>query len=135
VTQHQRIPSPSLYAPTIGFSAAVRGGDTVWVAGMSAVNADGNLVGGADPYLQAQEVLRKVVAALEEAGAGVDDVVMTRMYIVDAGHWEAVGRAHGEVFAAARPAASMLVTRLLDERMLVEIEAMARLSEAPGSDR
>jgi enamine deaminase RidA (YjgF/YER057c/UK114 family) len=127
----QRVPSPSLFAPTIGFSAAVRSGDLVCVAGMSAVDVDGTVVGGDDPYLQAREALRKVVAALEAAGASVGDVVQTRMYITDPADWEAVGRAHGEVFAAGRPAAAMLVTRLLDERMLVEIEAMARVTN-PG---
>jgi enamine deaminase RidA (YjgF/YER057c/UK114 family) len=122
----QRIPSDSRYAPLIGFSRAVRAGDLVFVAGMSAIDADGNAIGGDDPYLQAKECLAKIVSALSAAGAAPTDVVQTRMYLVDAAHWESVGRAHGELFADARPAATMVVVKeLLDPRMLVEIEAVA----------
>ena len=121
----RRVPSPSLYAPSIGFSAAVRAGDWVIVAGTTALGGDGEIVGGDDPYAQAVEALRKVVAALRAGGARVEEVVQTRMYLTDAADWEAVGRAHGEVFGEARPAATMLVTQLLDPRMRVEIEATA----------
>jgi enamine deaminase RidA (YjgF/YER057c/UK114 family) len=122
----QRIPSDSRYAPLIGFSRAVRAGDLVFVSGMTAIDAGGNAVGGDDPYLQAKECLAKIVSALSTAGAGPTDVVQTRMYLVDAAHWESVGRAHGELFADARPAATMVVVKeLLDPRMLVEIEAVA----------
>ena len=120
-----RIPSPSPYAPTIGFSAAVRAGDWVHVAGTTALDGDGVLVGGTDPAAQTREVLRKIGAALEAAGAGLADVIRTRIYLTDADDWEAVGRVHGEVFATVRPAASMLVLGLLDPRMRVEIEAIA----------
>lgn len=120
-----RVPSPSPYAPGIGFSAAVRAGDLVFVAGMTAVGADGEVVGGADPYAQTVEALRKVGAALEAAGARLDQVVQTRIHLADAADWPEVGRAHGEAFAAARPAAAMLVTGLLDPAMRVEIEAVA----------
>ena len=122
----ERVPSPSPYAPVIGFSAAVRAGDLVFVAGITAVTADGSIV-GEDAYTQAREVLRKVGEALEAAGARLDQVVQTRMYLTDASDWEAVGRAHGEVFAEVRPAAAMLVTGLLDPRMRVEIEAVAHV--------
>ena len=122
----ERVPSPSPYAPVIGFSAAVRAGDLVFVAGITAVTADGAIV-GEDAYTQAREVLRKVGEALEAAGARLDQVVQTRMYLTDASDWEAVGRAHGEVFAEVRPAAAMLVTGLLDPRMRVEIEAVAHV--------
>ena len=121
-----RVPSPSPYAPVIGFSAAVRAGDLVFVAGMTAVAQDGEVV-GEDAYAQAREALRKVGEALEAAGARLDQVVQTRMYLADAADWEAVGRAHGEVFGDARPAAAMLVTGLLDPRMRVEVEAVAHL--------
>ncbi|HJQ42255.1 MAG TPA: RidA family protein [Jatrophihabitantaceae bacterium] len=122
----ERIPSDSRYAPIIGFSRAVRAGDLVFLAGISAIDADGVAVGGDDPYLQARECLAKMTAALEAAGADVHDVVHTRMFLVDAAHWQDVGRAHGEVFADARPAATMVVVKeLLDPRMLVEIEAIA----------
>ena len=124
----ERVPSPSPYAPVIGFSAAVRAGDLVFVAGITAVTADGAIV-GEDAYTQAREVLRKVGEALEAAGARLDQVVQTRMDLTDASDWEAVGRAHGEVFAEVRPAAAMLVTGLLDPRMRVEIEAVAHVGE------
>ena len=122
----ERVPSPSPYAPVIGFSAAVRVGDLVFVAGMTAVAHDGAIV-GEDAYTQAREALRKVQEALEGAGARLEQVVQTRMYLADAADWEAVGRAHGEVFGEIRPAAAMLVTGLLDPRMRVEIEAVAHL--------
>ena len=122
----QRVDSESRYAPVIGFSKAVRAGNLVFVAGMTAIDASGEAVGGADPYLQAQESLRKALDALAACGAGATDVVQTRMYLVDPTHWEAVGRAHGEVFADSRPAATMVVVKeLLDPRMLVEIEVVA----------
>ena len=122
----QRIPSDSRYAPLIGFSRAVRSGDHVFLAGISAIDSAGDAVGGDDPYLQARECLAKMAAALEAAGASISDVVHTRMFLVDAAHWQDVGRAHGEVFADARPAATMVVVKgLLDPRMLVEIEAVA----------
>jgi enamine deaminase RidA (YjgF/YER057c/UK114 family) len=121
----QRVPSPSPFAPTIGFSAAVRAGDWVHVAGTTALDGEGEIVGGGDPGAQARETLRKIGAALEAAGASLRDVVRTRIFLVDAGDWEAVGRAHGETFAEIRPVASMLVTGLLDPRMRVEIEAVA----------
>jgi enamine deaminase RidA (YjgF/YER057c/UK114 family) len=122
-----RVPSPSPFAPAIGFSAAVRAGDTVYVAGMTAVGAGGGIVGGGDPYAQAVEALRKVREALEGAGAGLEDVVRTRMYVTDPAFAEAVGRAHREALGQVRPAATMVVCRLLDPRMLVEIEAVAYL--------
>ncbi|HEX8102478.1 MAG TPA: Rid family hydrolase [Solirubrobacteraceae bacterium] len=124
-----RVPSASPYAATIGFSAAVRAGDLVFVAGMTALNAEGEVVGGDDAYAQAREALRKVVEAVQAVGGrGAADVVQTRMYLADASDWEDVGRAHGEVLADVRPAAAMLVTGLLDPRMRVEIEAVARMS-------
>jgi enamine deaminase RidA (YjgF/YER057c/UK114 family) len=121
----ERIPSGSPYAPTIGFSAAVRAGDWIHVAGMTAVDEAGGVVGGDDPALQTRETLRKLIVALEAAGASLHDVVRTRIYLTHPSDWEAVGREHGEVFDACRPAASMLVTRLLNPRMRVEIEAVA----------
>ncbi|MBE2314898.1 RidA family protein [Solirubrobacter sp. CPCC 204708] len=120
-----RVPSPSPYAPTIGFSAAVRAGDWVFVSGMTAVSGDGEVVGADDPAEQTREVVRKLAAALEAAGAGLGDVVRTRIYLVHPSDWEAVGTVHGEAFGEASPAASMLVTGLLDPRMRVEIEAVA----------
>jgi enamine deaminase RidA (YjgF/YER057c/UK114 family) len=106
------IPSPSPYAPTIGFSAAVRAGDWVLVSGTTAADSDGEIVGGEDPVAQAHEVVAQ-------------DVVRTRIYLVHPSDWEAVGRVHAEAFAGATPAATMLVIGLLDPRMRVEIEALA----------
>jgi enamine deaminase RidA (YjgF/YER057c/UK114 family) len=119
------VPSPSPYAPTIGFSAAVRAGDWVHVAGTTAVDGAGEVIGGDDAAAQTREVLRKLAAALEAAGASLAHVVRTRIYLTDPDDWEAVGRVHGEVFAAVRPAATMVVTGLLDPRMRVEIDAVA----------
>jgi enamine deaminase RidA (YjgF/YER057c/UK114 family) len=128
-----RVASPSRYAPVIGFCAAVRAGDLVYVAGTTAVDAEGGVVGGDDPYAQAAEVLRKIGAALAQVGASPAHVVQTRMYLARASDWEAVGRAHGEVFAASPPAATMVVVAgLLDPRMLVEIEAVAHLGDHPS---
>ena len=122
----QRVPSPSPYAPVIGFSSAVRVGDLVLVAGTTAVDASGEVVGGDDPAAQAREVFRKIGLALEEARAGLSQVVQTRVYLTRAQDWEAVGRVHGEVLAQALPAATMVVVAaLLDPRMLVEVEAVA----------
>jgi enamine deaminase RidA (YjgF/YER057c/UK114 family) len=122
----QRIESESRYAPVIGFSQAVRAGNLVFAAGMSAIDPSGEAIGGADPYLQARECLRKALAAVEACGATAADVVQTRMYLVDPAHWEQVGRAHGAAFADHRPAATMVVVKeLLDPRMLVEIEVVA----------
>jgi enamine deaminase RidA (YjgF/YER057c/UK114 family) len=129
----ERVPSSSPYAPTIGFSAAVRAGDWVHVAGTTAVDGDSAIVGGDDAGAQTAEVLRKIAAALEHAGAGLSHVVRTRIYLTAADDWEAVGRAHGEAFADIRPVASMLVTGLLDPRMRVEIEAVAYAPLAPTS--
>ncbi len=122
----RRVPSSSPYAAAIGFSAAACAGDWVLVAGTTAVNADGEVVGGESAYEQTREALRKVAETLEKAGASLGQVVQTRIYVTDVTLWEEVGRAHGEAFGDVRPAASMVgVAALLDPRMLVEIEALA----------
>lgn len=126
----RKVPSPSPYAAPIGFSAAVRAGGFVLVAGTTAANAQGEVVGGESAYEQAREALRKIEATLEEAGAALGQVVQTRIYLTDVSAWEEVGRAHGEVFGKVRPAATMVgVAALLDPRMLVEIEAVAFVGE------
>ena len=123
-----RVASSSPYASVIGFSSAVRAGSLVFVAGTTAVDSSGAVIGGDDPYAQTQEALRKISAMLAEAGTDLSHVVQTRMYLVRSEHWEHVGRAHGEVFAENPPAATMVVVAgLLDPRMLVEIEAVAHL--------
>jgi enamine deaminase RidA (YjgF/YER057c/UK114 family) len=123
-----RVASSSPYATVIGFSGAVRAGSLVFLAGTTAVDSSGAVIGGRDPYAQMHEALRKIGAVLTEAGTDLSHVVQTRIYLVRPEHWEQVGRAHGEVFADNPPAATMVVVAgLLDPRMLVEIEAVAHL--------
>jgi enamine deaminase RidA (YjgF/YER057c/UK114 family) len=104
----------------------VRVGAHVYVAGTTATGPDGKLVGLGDGYAQARQALTNIEAALARAGAALTDVVRTRIYVTDIGQWDAIGRAHGEVFGSIRPAATMVeVVRLIDPAMLVEIEADA----------
>ncbi|TML05614.1 MAG: RidA family protein [Actinobacteria bacterium] len=123
------VSSGSPFEPTIGFSRAVRDGRHVFVAGTCAVMPDGREPPG-DAYGQAKRCLEIIAAALAEAGAEPEHVVRTRTFLLDARDWEAVGRAHGEVFHDVRPASTMLVvSALLDPRWVVEIEADALLPE------
>jgi enamine deaminase RidA (YjgF/YER057c/UK114 family) len=119
------VPAVSPQAATVGYSRAVRDGALVHVAGTAAIYPAG-VDTPTDAYAQARRCLEIVVAALGEVGASAQDVVRTRVFLVQAGDWEAVGRAHGEVFGDVRPATSfVVVAALLDERWLVEIEAEA----------
>lgn len=125
-----RIGSGAPWEATVGYSRAVRVGQMVFVAGTTAVDATGAVV-GATAYEQAQQALRTIASALERCGAQMTDVVRTRMYVVNIDDWEEIGRAHGEVFGAIRPTATMVeVKRLIDPAMLVEIEVDAIIAEA-----
>ena len=128
MSERRRVASGSPFEPVIGFSRAVRAGERIEVAGTAPVWPDGSCPESA--YTQARRCLEIITAALAELGATPADVVRTRMYLIDAADWEAVGRAHGEVFADVRPAATMVVVRaLLDPRWKIEIEAEAVVSD------
>lgn len=121
----ERFGSDNPWEATVGYCRAVRAGDHVHVAGTTAT-VDGSVVGVGDAAEQTRVALRIVGEALARAGASFDDVVRTRMFVVEIDDWEAVGRAHGEVFGAIRPAATMVeVSRLIDPDHLVEIEVDA----------
>ncbi|MCX2739424.1 RidA family protein [Pontibacter anaerobius] len=130
--KRQNISFGAVWEDVVGYSRAVRVGNTIEVAGTTATNGD-TVVGRGSPYEQTKYILRQIERALQQAGATMKDVVRTRLYVTDIGHWEEIGRAHHEVFKDIKPAASMVqVAGLINPEHLVEIEATAILN--PDAD-
>lgn len=126
MAERRRVPTGAPWAEKVGYSRAIRVGDTIFVSGTAPVGEDRQIVHPGDPYLQAKRCLDIIITALGEAGARPEHVVRTRIYVRDASHWEAVGRAHGEVLGHARPATTLVeVSGFIDPAILVEIEAVA----------
>jgi len=129
----RNISSGAPWEATVGYSRAVRLGQIVEVAGTTAVDDEGRVVGPGSPYTQARFALEKIGRALAEAGAGFEDVIRTRIFVTDITRWEEVGRAHGEVFRDVRPASTLVaVASLVRSDLLVEIEATAVVPDGPG---
>ena len=130
MSARRKVSSGAPWEAVVGYSRAVAAGDHIWVTGCTSI-VDGEVVHEGDMYEQTRQAIANIRWALQQLGADLDDVVRTRIFVTDIDRWEQVGRAHGEAFGETMPATSMVeVSRLIDPRMLVEVEAVAH---KPGS--
>jgi enamine deaminase RidA (YjgF/YER057c/UK114 family) len=126
--ERRRYSSGTKWEPIVGYSRAVRVGDRIYVTGTTATDENGELVGVEDGYAQTVQTIRNIERALRALDAGLNNVVRTRMFVTDISRWEEYGRAHGEFFREIMPATTMVeVSKLIDPRMLIEIEADAEV--------
>jgi enamine deaminase RidA (YjgF/YER057c/UK114 family) len=129
MSERVNISSSAKWEDIVGYSRAVKVGNVIEVAGTTAVDENGSVIGPGDPYAQARFIFTKIEKALQQAGASLRDVVRTRMFVTDISRWEEIGRAHGEFFRDVKPAATMVeVKALISSDLLVEIEATAMVS-------